>query len=79
MLFRSHNALALVHDDLETFEVLGHYNEPQSAALSASAVNRLPDGTWMAICRNDKGNYHFTTRKDGRMYRSAAENRIKSA
>jgi hypothetical protein len=73
------NALALVHDDLETFEVLGHYNEPQSAALSASAVNRLPDGTWMAICRNDKGNYHFTTRKDGRMYRSAAENRIKSA
>ena len=59
------NALAMVHDDLATFEVLGHYNEPQSAALSESAVNRLPDGTWMAICRNDRGNYHFTTSSDG--------------
>lgn len=62
------NALALVHDDRATFEVLGHYNEPQSAQLSESAVNRLPDGTWMAICRNDKGNYHFTTSRDGRTW-----------
>jgi hypothetical protein len=31
-------------------------------------VNRLPDGTWIAICRNDKGNYHFTTSTDGRTY-----------
>jgi hypothetical protein len=62
------NALALVHDDLTTFEVIGHYNEPQSAQLSESAVNRLPDGTWMAICRNDKGNYHFTTSADGRTW-----------
>ncbi len=62
------NALALVHEDLATFEVLGHYNEPQSQRLSESAVNRLPDGTWMAICRNDKGNYHFTTSKDGRTW-----------
>jgi predicted neuraminidase len=62
------NALALVHDDLETFEVLGHFNEPQSEALSESAVNRLPDGTWMAICRNDKGNYHFTTSADGKTW-----------
>jgi len=60
------NALAVVHDDFATFEVLGHYNEPQSAQLSESAVNRLPDGSWMAICRNDGGNYHFTTSKDGR-------------
>jgi hypothetical protein len=59
------NALALVHDDLTTFEVLGHFNEPQTEQLSESAVNRLPDGTWMAICRNDKGNYHFTTSADG--------------
>ncbi len=62
------NALALVHDDLATFEVLGHYNEPQVEALSESAVNRLPDGTWMAICRNDKGNYHFTTSADGKTW-----------
>jgi predicted neuraminidase len=62
------NALALLHDDLETFEVVGHYNEPQSQQLSESAVQKLPDGTWMAICRNDGGNYHFTTSKDGRTW-----------
>ena len=67
------NALALVHDDLATFEVLGHYNEPQSQQLSESAVNRLPDGTWMAICRNDAGNYHFTTSPDGRTWSVARE------
>ncbi len=62
------NALALVHDDLATFEVLGHFNEPQSEKLSESAVNRLPDGTWMAICRNDAGNYLFTTSMDGKTW-----------
>ncbi|MCP5560774.1 MAG: exo-alpha-sialidase [Verrucomicrobiaceae bacterium] len=62
------NALALVHDDLETFEVLGHFNEPQSEQLSEPAVNRLPDGTWMAIIRNDKGNYHFSTSADGKTW-----------
>jgi len=62
------NALALVHDDFATFEVIGHYNEPQSQQLSESAVNRLPDGTWMAICRNDGGNYHFTFSNDGRSW-----------
>ena len=60
------NALALVHEDWRTFEVLGHYNEPQDQKLSESAVNQLPDGTWMAICRNDGGNYHFTTSRTGR-------------
>ncbi|MCX6836324.1 MAG: exo-alpha-sialidase, partial [Verrucomicrobia bacterium] len=49
------NALAVLHDDFTTFEVIGHYNEPQSQQLSESAVNRLPDGTWMAIVRNDAG------------------------
>ena len=62
------NALALVLNDKETFEVVGHYNEPQSEALSESAVNRLPDGTWMAVCRNDKGNYHFATSADGKTW-----------
>ncbi|WP_197355362.1 sialidase family protein [Aureliella helgolandensis] len=62
------NAIALVHDDLATFEIIGHYNEPQSENLSESAVNRLADGSWMAICRNDGGNYHFTTSKDGRKW-----------
>ncbi|MCB1093531.1 MAG: exo-alpha-sialidase, partial [Verrucomicrobiae bacterium] len=67
------NALGRVHDDLATFEVLGHYNEPQSQQLSESAVNRLPDGAWMAICRNDAGNYHFTTSADGRTWSEGRE------
>jgi len=67
------NALALVHDDFTTFEVIGHFNEPQSQQLSEAAVNRLPDGTWMAICRNDGGNYHFTTSADGRTWSVAKE------
>lgn len=69
------NALAKVHDDLATFEVLGHYNEPQSVNLSESAVNRLPDGTWLAICRQDGGNsnYYFTTSQDGKEWTTARE------
>ena len=67
------NALALVHGDLETFEVIGHYNEPQSEQLSESAVNRLPDGTWMAVCRNDGGNYRFATSRDGRRWTAGRE------
>ena len=61
------NALARITDQHDTIEVLGHYNEPQSAQLSESAINRLSDGTWMAICRNDGGdrNYYFTTSQDG--------------
>ena len=64
------NALARVNDKLDTFEVIGHYNEPQSARLCESAVNRLLDGTWMAICRNDGGdqNYLITTSQDGRTW-----------
>gem|GEM_PF-1561675 len=69
------NALAILHDDFKTFEVVGHYNEPQSDALSESAVNRLPDGTWMAIMRDDSGNknYHFATSPDGRSWSEAVE------
>jgi len=67
------NALALVHADFATFEIVGHYNEPQSAALSESAVNRLADGTWMAICRNDGGNYHFTTSVNGEVWTVGTE------
>jgi len=59
------NALAVAHDDRVTFEIVGHFNEPQSQQLSEAAVNRLPDGTWIAICRNDGGNYHFTSSADG--------------
>lgn len=68
------NALAVVNDTLDTFEVIGHYNEPQNLQLSESAVNRLPDGTWMAICRQDGGNrnYTFTTSPDGKTWTPGA-------
>ncbi|MBR9776127.1 MAG: exo-alpha-sialidase [Cytophagales bacterium] len=67
------NALAIANKKLDTFEILGHYNEPQSAQLSESAVNRLPDGTWMAICRRDDGdkNYLITYSKDGQDWTDA--------
>ncbi|MGB8168097.1 MAG: sialidase family protein [Chthoniobacteraceae bacterium] len=66
------NALALVHEDLATFEVVGHYIEPMEVMLTESAVNRLPDGTWTAICRQEGGthNYHFSTSRDGRTWTS---------
>ncbi len=67
------NALARVHDDLATFEVLGHYNEPQTEELCESSVNRMPDGSWLAICRNDAGNYRFAGSEDGRTWAQARE------
>ena len=64
------NALAVANEEFDTFEVVGHYNEPQNLLLSESAVNRLPGGTWLAICRQDggNGNYIFTTSRDGRTW-----------
>lgn len=64
------NALAVVNTDLDTFEVLGHYNEPGDLKLTESAVNRLPDGTWLAICRQEGGtrNYTFSSSADGRTW-----------
>ncbi len=59
-----------MHDDLATIEIIGHYNEPHELKLTESAANRLPDGTWLAICRQEGGNmnYIFTTSKDGRTW-----------
>ena len=48
-------ALAVPNASYDTFEIIGHFNEPQSFNTSEAAVNRLPDGTWMAICRQDGG------------------------
>ncbi len=59
----------------DTCEVLGHYNQPFGKRLTESAVNRLPDGTWLAICRQEAGsrNYLFTTSQDGRAWSVATE------
>jgi predicted neuraminidase len=64
------NALAMLNDVRDTIEVIGHYNEPAERRLTESSVNRLPDGTWMAICRTESGdrNYVFTTSKDGKTW-----------
>jgi len=61
------NALTVFNDAGDTLEVVGRYNEPFELNLTESAVNRLPDGTWMAICRQSGGsrNYLFTTSRDG--------------
>lgn len=63
-------ALAVANETFDTFEVIGHFNEPPNLNTSESAVNRLPDGTWMAICRQDggNGNYTFTTSQDGKTW-----------
>ncbi len=64
------NALGVLNDQRDTLEILGHYNEPADLNLTESAVNRLPDGTWLAICRTESGdrNYVFTTSKDGKTW-----------
>lgn len=64
------NALATVNKALDTFEVIGHFNEPQNLKLTEPAVNRLPDGTWLAICRQESGNhnYTFSTSPDGKTW-----------
>ncbi len=64
------NALASLDEACETFEVIGHFNEPQTFKLTEAAVERLPDGTWLAVCRQEAGsrNYTFTQSKDGRSW-----------
>ncbi|WP_416864110.1 MAG: sialidase family protein [Imperialibacter sp.] len=67
------NGLAVLNKKFDTFELLGHYNEPNDLKLSESAVNQLPDGSWLAICRTESGslNYAFTTSTNGRVWTKA--------
>jgi hypothetical protein len=69
------NGLGVMNKELDLVEVVGHFNEPRNkdARLTESSVNRLPDGTWMAICRNEVGtrNYMFTESKDGKTWETA--------
>jgi hypothetical protein len=62
------NALAKMNDTFDTFEIVGHINEPADLELSENSINRLPDGTWMAILRSQAGNrnYAFSFSEDGR-------------
>lgn len=67
------NALARMNEAFDTFEVVGHINQPEALQLSENAINRLPDGTWMAILRSDTGsrNYAFSFSGDGHTWTPA--------
>lgn len=68
-------ALGVLNDARDTVEILGHFNGPGGPRLTEPAVNRLPDGSWMAICRQESGsrNYWFTTSEDGRTWTTGGE------
>jgi hypothetical protein len=68
------NGLAILNKKRDTFTVVGHFNPAGPERLTESAVNRLPDGTWLAICRQDGGtaNYMFSTSPDGRTWSAPA-------
>lgn len=70
------NAWAVLNDDMDTFEILGHINEPQELALCELAVNRLADNSWMAIIRQDGGNYMFSTSNDGKQWAKGKYNSL---
>ncbi len=61
------NAWAVLNDNMDCFTVMGDFFLPNEAKLTEAAVNRLPDGTWMAICRQENRdyNYMFSTSNDG--------------
>lgn len=61
------NALATLNADMDCIQVLGHFFEPNSAKLSESAVQQMPDGSWCAISRQETAdqNYLFATSADG--------------
>ena len=68
-----HNALGVMNNTLDTVEIVGHFFEPQKLNLSEVAFNRLPDGTWMAIIRQNGGNrnYAFAFSADGKTWEPA--------
>lgn len=63
-------AWAVLNDALDRFTVLGYFDRPREAKLTEAAVTRLPDGSWLAISRqeNRDRNYMFATSADGRTW-----------
>jgi hypothetical protein len=68
-------ALCALSPDATMLEVVGHFNGPGKPALTEPAVNRLPDGTWLAICRQENGdhNYWFCESRDGKTWTAGGE------
>jgi hypothetical protein len=65
-----HCAWAVLNEALDRFTVLGHFFLPHAAKLTEAAVNRMPDGSWLAISRqeNRDRNYLFAASPDGRTW-----------
>jgi hypothetical protein len=63
-------ALCTLNEAADTLTIVGHFNGPGEPALTEPAVNRLPDGTWLAISRRENGdrNYWFCESPDGRTW-----------
>lgn len=68
-------ALCTLNDSADTLTIVGHFNGPGEPALTEPSVNRLPDGTWLAISRKENGdhNYWFSESKDGRTWTTGGE------
>lgn len=68
-------ALCTMNPTADTLEIVGHFNGPGEPALTEPSVNRLPDGTWLAISRKENGdhNYWFTESKDGKTWTTGGE------
>ncbi len=68
-------ALCTLNAAADTLTVVGHFNGPGGPALTEPAVNRLPDGTWLAICRKENGdhNYWFCESTDGKTWTAGGE------
>jgi hypothetical protein len=68
-------ALCTLNDAADTLTIVGHFNGPGEPALTEPAVNRLPDGSWLAISRKENGdrNYWFAASKDGRTWTTGGE------
>ena len=68
-------ALCTMNDAADTLTIVGHFNGPGEPALTEPAVNRLPDGTWLAMSRKENGdhNYWFSESKDGKTWTTGGE------
>ena len=69
------NALAEINETLDCVRVLSYIFEPANEKLSEAAIEKIPDGKWLAVLRNDANNknYRFATSEDGMIWTSAEE------
>ncbi len=68
-------ALCTLNGAADTLTIVGHFNGPGEPALTEPSVNRLPDGSWLAISRKENGdhNYWFCESKDGKSWTTGGE------